>query len=508
MRPEVNSKDVVNLQEVAKVYESQENFDGAINCYQKILNLQPKNVACYLTLAKALKQNNQIIEAIAAYQKAIEIKPTIHFRTYIELGEVLESIGEIEEAIFAYQKAIEVNANSHILLYRKLALLLEKQERLDEAIAIYELAINREPNKYDFYASLGKIQIKKGELDRGIANYQKALELQEEAPLWLYISLRNLLAEQGRTEELRTINHQFKKRQVQEGQVIEGKNGWLFLDKDSNQIMNQVTGKLSFSPQQILHWKTLLEMRSIWLSERQIHYCFFVVPNKICVYPEFLPSISLSKNRTIMHLKNYLEEKSFVKIIYPLEELVKAKSEMDVYSKDDTHWNDFGAFIGYQKLCEGISKILDINLISRSSVEFIETVSDLNELEDESDLGSKIGQIKPQRIRARLRSQKAKCAYNNKAFNRGNLMVFENRDRTLPKAVIFRDSFSTLLLPFLSESFSRLVAVWQPNLDYSIIEKEKPDIVISQQVERFLMKIPDDLNGKTNEEYVKLKNQL
>jgi hypothetical protein len=265
---------------------------------------------------------------------------------------------------------------------------------------------------------------------------------------------------------------------------------------------------LSFSPQQILHWKTLLEMRSIWLSERQIHYCFFVVPNKICVYPEFLPSISLSKNRTIMHLKNYLEEKSFVKIIYPLEELVKAKSEMDVYSKDDTHWNDFGAFIGYQKLCEGISKILDINLISRSSVEFIETVSDLNELEDESDLGSKIGQIKPQRIRARLRSQKAKCAYNNKAFNRGNLMVFENRDRTLPKAVIFRDSFSTLLLPFLSESFSRLVAVWQPNLDYSIIEKEKPDIVISQQVERFLMKIPDDLNGKTNEEYVKLKNQL
>ncbi len=123
-------------------------------------------------------------------------------------------------------------------------------------------------------------------------------------------------------------------------------------------------------------------------------------------------------------------------------------------------------------------------------------------------MGGKIGKINPTFIEGRLKKPNSHCIYNNDVVNRGNLRIYENTNTTLPKAVVFRDSFSTLLLKFLSESFSRLVAVWQPNLDYSIIEKEKPDIVISQQVERFLMKIPDDLNGKTNEEYVKLKNQL
>ena len=84
-------------------------------------------------------------------------------------------------------------------------------------------------------------------------------------------------------------------------------------------------------------------------------------------------------------------------------------------------------------------------------------------------------------------------------------MIFENTNHSLPKAVIFGDSFSSQLIKFLAESFSRMVVVWQPNLDYSIILNEKPDIVISEQVERFLIKIPDDIHGASNQDRVELK---
>jgi alginate O-acetyltransferase complex protein AlgJ len=95
----------------------------------------------------------------------------------------------------------------------------------------------------------------------------------------------------------------------------------------------------------------------------------------------------------------------------------------------------------------------------------------------------------------------------NHIANIGNLFVSQNEDSSLPSAVIFRDSFSTYLLELYAQTFSRLVCVWQPNIDYSIIERERPDVVISQQVERFLVWCPDDRNGLTNAEYVARKAQ-
>ncbi len=285
MRPEVNSKDVVNLQEVAKVYESQENFDGAINCYQKILNLQPKNVACYLKLAKALKQNNQIIEAIAAYQKAIQLKPYFSFQVYLNLAEVLNVEGRVDEAISAYQQAIDINADLPVWVYRKLGDALEQKGRLEEAIAIYQNALEKQPNNSDLYRILGRFKSKQGALNKAVACYQKAIELNKEQPLWVYTKLIDGLKSEQKFAEAVAIHRQFKELRMRAGKVIEGKNEWLFLDKDSNQIMNQVTGELTFSEAELLYWKTLLEMRSIWLSRHQINYGFFVVPNKACVYP-------------------------------------------------------------------------------------------------------------------------------------------------------------------------------------------------------------------------------
>jgi len=72
-------------------------------------------------------------------------------------------------------------------------------------------------------------------------------------------------------------------------------------------------------------------------------------------------------------------------------------------------------------------------------------------------------------------------------------MVFEVPDPSLPKALILRDSFAEGFMPTLSEKFQRSVWLWTHELDLSLVEQERPDIVIFEMTERFLSDAPPKL---------------
>src|SRR5690606_25145913 len=61
-------------------------------------------------------------------------------------------------------------------------------------------------------------------------------------------------------------------------------------------------------------------------------------------------------------------------------------------------------------------------------------------------------------------------------------------------ALIFRDSFFTALVPYFSRQFKRSTYIWN-RLDFTtlseFVEKERPDIVIDQVVERTLPYLPN-----------------
>jgi len=52
--------------------------------------------------------------------------------------------------------------------------------------------------------------------------------------------------------------------------------------------------------------------------------------------------------------------------------------------------------------------------------------------------------------------------------------------------VVYRDSMAIPLIPLLSENFRRVVYVSSRRLDRSLIEREHPDVVIDEFVERNL----------------------
>ena len=52
--------------------------------------------------------------------------------------------------------------------------------------------------------------------------------------------------------------------------------------------------------------------------------------------------------------------------------------------------------------------------------------------------------------------------------------------------MIFRDSFVSPLVPFLSEHFSRAVYLWQNDFTVEQVGEEQPDVVIQEIVGRRL----------------------
>jgi hypothetical protein len=54
------------------------------------------------------------------------------------------------------------------------------------------------------------------------------------------------------------------------------------------------------------------------------------------------------------------------------------------------------------------------------------------------------------------------------------------------RAVMFRDSFASRLIPFLSEDFARILYQWQNDFDPELVQREHPQVVIQEMVGRHL----------------------
>ena len=65
-------------------------------------------------------------------------------------------------------------------------------------------------------------------------------------------------------------------------------------------------------------------------------------------------------------------------------------------------------------------------------------------------------------------------------------VITEGRDRTLPRALVFRDSFFDILEPFVSPLFSHTEYIWKNfgDEDKAYVLEYRPDILIFERVER------------------------
>jgi len=267
--------------------------------------------------------------------------------------------------------------------------------------------------------------------------------------------------------------------------VVVGKKGWLFFSGEG--AMSEYMSRRQLNTVQLLTIKHNLEGQKKWLQDRGIYFLVVVVPDKHSVYPEFLPDgmRKMAKESDLGQLSKYLKDNSDIDLLDLRESLLDAKSNGCLYHPTDTHWNSLGVFYGYSEVAKYLSKRFPaIKAKSISDFRINQQESKGMDIANLLALSDKFSDVNVEMVPL---IKNATVVYEDKpAFT----YITEVKNPSLPRIVILGDSFGETLWPLLSEHASRLYFTkWLGGYYRSkraLIEKEKPDIVILETVERYV----------------------
>jgi hypothetical protein len=267
--------------------------------------------------------------------------------------------------------------------------------------------------------------------------------------------------------------------------VIRGRDGWLFY-ADDGAIEDYATAP-PFTDAELDLWRRTLQDTRDWLHSQGIAYLFVISPDKHAIYPEYMPAtIRRAAVSRIDQLVAHLRDRSTVRVLDLRPALVAAKSQERLYHRTDTHWNDRGAFVGYRQIVEALAtdipalrtparRTFEPHIVRTEGLDLAGMLG-LTSVLHEEDLvlvprpPATARIVEPEHPNRRLMHPR---------------IVTETPHRG-PRAVVFMDSFGAGLVPFLSEDFSRVVYLWQNNMDPLIVQHERPHVVIQEWVGRRL----------------------
>jgi len=174
------------------------NVEEAIAHYQKALQIKPDFAEAHYNFGHALLKKGNVDEAIAHYQKALTINPD-NAEAHNNFGNALLQKGNVDEAIAHFKKALQIkpdDADAH----NNFGNAFLQQGQIAEAIAHYQKALAINPDDAETHNNLGSAFLQQRRMDEAIAQFQKALAIKPEFAEAHY-NLGNAFRQQGGVNE-------------------------------------------------------------------------------------------------------------------------------------------------------------------------------------------------------------------------------------------------------------------------------------------------------------------
>ncbi len=150
-------------------------YEEAIASFDKAIEIKPKFADLWKSKGDALRWLKKYEEAIASYDKAIEIDPK-NALTWMNKGIVWHYLKKHDDAIASYDKATEIDPkNVDAWNYKGNALCY--LSRYDDAIASYDKATEIDPEKAVAWSNKGHALLELKKYEEVIASVDKAIEI-------------------------------------------------------------------------------------------------------------------------------------------------------------------------------------------------------------------------------------------------------------------------------------------------------------------------------------------
>ena len=152
-------------------------------------------VQAYYNRADALLRKRHFAEAIECYDKVISLEPD-HAPAYNNRGTAFKNLGRFHEALVSYERAIELQPHRPELLANR-ANALQELERLEEAIVCYDSVIALKPDYAEAYSNRGVALKESMRFEDAMMSFERALQLRPDYPeaIWNKSLVHLLLAE-------------------------------------------------------------------------------------------------------------------------------------------------------------------------------------------------------------------------------------------------------------------------------------------------------------------------
>lgn len=154
---------------------NEKRFNEAIAHYQKVLELKPEGGEAHCNLGNVLTEQARFAEAVGHYRKALELKADFA-EAYYGLGNALAGQSKFDEAVRHYRKAVELKpdfADAHCNLGNAFA----AQGKFADAVGQYQKALELKPNFAEAHRNFGNALAAQDKFADAVGQYQKALEL-------------------------------------------------------------------------------------------------------------------------------------------------------------------------------------------------------------------------------------------------------------------------------------------------------------------------------------------
>ncbi len=260
--------------------------------------------------------------------------------------------------------------------------------------------------------------------------------------------------------------------------VLIGKEDWLYYTGEKNIADFECTSP--FTAGELLAIRSRLLDWDEQLTKRGIKFYVVFAPNKETIYPQFLPDRVIPGARSCRIDQVMQELRSTPLSVLDLRDLLRSEARsVQVYHRTDTHWNAVGALLASREILSLIQ--MDFPQITLPSPGEYQ--------EDLQPFSGDLAAFLPydERFVERSISLIPLTPHHAELEQAADRMIISSiPDSPLPGALIFRDSFSDALIPFLSEHFSRAVYAHSFSVDLDLVDSEKPDIVIFELAQRYL----------------------
>ncbi len=168
-------------------YDQMKRPKDAIAAYQRAIEIEPGDVRTMGALAQALLNDDQLDAAMKEYQQLADADPD-DTGTLIHIGEIQRRQGKYEDALATIRKALKKEPDNLEAGYNQ-GLLLDVLGRYDEAAQVYEHMVDltshangaytseEKNNRGIFLERLGAIYHEQNKVDQAVAAYQKMIDM-------------------------------------------------------------------------------------------------------------------------------------------------------------------------------------------------------------------------------------------------------------------------------------------------------------------------------------------